>query len=208
MKAKMRLPSGHSKSARQASALTRDGLYQLKVVLAGSEPPIWRRIQVPGGFTLAGLHKVLQEAMGWEDDHLHEFFIGGASYGASAAADNLFAPDIRNESRIQLKDILPAAGKSFRYIYDFGDDWIHEITVEKIVLPAERVSYPLCLAGENACPPEDSGGIYSYYGKLEIIKDTKHPEHAEIKEWMGPRFDPSRFNLEAVNRRLRGLLKA
>lgn len=205
MKTKMRLPPGHSKSARQASAVTKDGIYQLKVVLSGSKPPIWRRIQVPGSLRLAFLHKVLQWAMGWEDDHLHEFVIGGTNYGASAPSDNLFAHEMRDESRVRLKDVIPPAGKSFRYIYDFGDDWIHEIKVEKVLLPDEGVSYPRCLGGENACPPEDSGGLYAYYGKLEIIKDTKHPEHEEIKEWMGGRFNPSFFNLEAVNRRLRGL---
>lgn len=207
MKNKMRLPPGHSKSARQASAVTKDGICQLKVVLSGSSPLIWRRIQVPGSLTLAVLHKVLQWTMGWEDDHLHEFVIGGTNYGASAPSDNLFAPEMRDESRVRLKDVIPPAGKSFRYIYDFGDDWIHEITVEKIDLPEDRLSYPRCLEGENACPPEDSGGLYGYYGKLEILKDTKHPEHEEIKEWMGHRFDPSLFNLEAVNRRLRGLSK-
>ncbi len=208
MKTKTRLPSGHSKSARQASAVTKDGIYQLKVVLAGSKPPIWRRIQVPGSLRLAVLHKVLQWAMGWEDDHLHEFVIGGTNYGPSASSDNLFAPEMRDESRVRAKDVIPATGKSFRYIYDFGDDWIHEITVEKADLPNEGASYPRCLEGENACPPEDSGGLYGYYGKLEIIKDTNHPEHEEIKEWMGGRFNPSFFNLEAVNRRLRGLSKA
>ena len=205
MKTKMRLPSGHSKSARQASAVTKDGIFQLKVVLAGSKPPIWGRIQVPGSLTLTVLHKVLQWAMGWEDDHLHEFVIGGTNYGASAPSDNLFAHEMRDESRVRLKDAIPPAGKSFRYIYDFGDDWIHEITVENTDLPDEGASYPLCLEGENACPREDSGGLYGYYGKLEIIKDTKHPEHEEIKEWMGSRFDPSFFSVEAVNRRLRGL---
>lgn len=208
MKTKMRLPSGHSKGARQASAVMKIGIYQLHVALSGSNPLIWRRIQVPGGLTLAVLHKVLQWTMGWEEDHLHEFVIGGTNYGPSASSDNPFALEMRDECRVRVKDVIPATGKSFRYIYDFGDDWIHEITVEKADLADEGASYPRCLEGKNACPPEDSGGLYGYYGKLEIIKDTKHPEHEDIKEWMGGRFDPSFFSVEAVNRRLRGLSKA
>jgi len=207
MKAKTRLPSGHTKRARHASAVLKRGVYQLLVVLSGSDPSIWRRIQVPGSLTLAALHTVLQRAMGWEDSHLHEFIIGGASYGAVAEADSLFAAQMRAESRIRLRDVLPASVKSFRYIYDFGDDWIHEITVEKMGLPEDQASCALCLEGENACPPEDSGGIYGYYEKLAIAKDPKHPEHEDIREWVGSRFDPAFFNLEAVNRRLRGLAK-
>jgi hypothetical protein len=207
MKTRMRLPSGHSKRARQASAVVQSGIYQLKVVLAGSKPPIWRRIQVPGRSTLAALHHVLQRTMGWDDDHLHEFVVGDVSYGKPAREDDLFVPKMLDESRVKLKDVIPTAGKSFRYIYDFGDDWIHDIKVEKVLIPDEGVSYPLCLEGENACPPEDSGGIYGYYEKLEIIKDRNHPDYEDIIDWLGRRFDPSFFNLEAINRSLRKLSK-
>ena len=202
MKIKMRPPAGHTRGARRRTAVLSEGIYQLKVVLAGSEPPIWRRIQVPGDFNLASLHHVLQRVMGWEDCHLHEFMINQTSYGSAASSDGLFAPKMLDESNVRLKEVLPPAGKSFQYVYDFGDDWIHEIKVEKISPPEKGASYPRCLEGENACPNEDSGGIYGHYGLLKILQDPGHPDYEDIKEWMG-RFDPSFFSLEAVNRRLR-----
>lgn len=206
MKTKMKRPSGHSKSARQASAVTKDGICQLKVVLAGSEPPIWRRIQVPGGLTLSALHSVLQAAMGWENYHLHEFKIWKGSYGSVAEGDDLFAMGMKTDKGVRLKDVLPEPTRTFEYIYDFGDDWIHEITVEKGSSPEAGTPIVLCLAGERACPPEDCGGIYGYYQNLEILKDPGHPDYEDVKDWMG-RHDPERFDLDAVNRRLRRLPK-
>jgi hypothetical protein len=204
MKTKMRLPSGHSKSARQRAVILKNGVYQLKVVLARSEPPIWRRVLVPGEYTLAALHHVLQRVMGWRDEHLHDFVIEGARYGRTARGIDFGDPELLNESRAALRDVLPAAGKSFLYEYNFGDDWIHDIKVEKVLVRDEGVSYPSCLGGENACPPEDCGGIFGYYDKLEIIKDPSHPDYEDFKDWMG-RFDPAAFSLEAVNRSLRAL---
>ncbi len=128
--------------------------------------------------------------MGWKNRHLHEFKIGGASYGAVAEADELFAAQMRAEGRIKLKNVLPESLRSFQYIYDFGDDWIHEIIVEKRGRPKAGARYPLCLGGERACPPEDSGGIYGYHEKLKIIEDPDHLDHEDIKEWLGPHFDP------------------
>jgi hypothetical protein len=115
---------------------------------------------------------------------------------------------VQDESRVALIDVLSLSGRSFRYVYDFGDDWMHEITVEKIDLPESGISYPLCIGGGNACPPEDSGGISGYYEKLEILKDPGHPDYEDIKKWMGQRFDPAFFDLEQVNLRLRRLAKA
>jgi len=206
MKTKMRLPTGHSKSSRQRMDLQKDGVYQLKVVLALSRPSIWRRVLVPGNYTLAILHDVVQCLMGWEDCHLHEFVVGNARYGPAARRDDLFAPDIEDEKRAILKEIMTGARKSFKYIYDFGDDWIHEIKLEKILLPEAGKTYPLCVGGENACPPEDIGGIFGYYEQLEILKDRAHPEHKEVKEWMG-RFDPASFSIEAVNQSLRAFFR-
>jgi hypothetical protein len=202
----MRLPSGHSKSARQRAVILKNGVYQLKVVLARSRPPIWRRVLVPGDNTLAALHHVLQRVMGWSDDHLHDFVIQGARYGRTARGIDFGDPELLDENRAALKDVLPAAGKSFRYEYDFGDDWIHDVKVEKALVRDKGGVYPFCLGGENACPPEDCGGIFGYYDKLEIIKDPSNPEHEHIKEWMGS-FDPAFFNLEAVNRSLRAFAK-
>jgi hypothetical protein len=81
-----------------------------------------------------------------------------------------------------------------RYVYDFGDDWVHKVVVEK-VLPADpRISYPVCVAGKRACPPEDCGGVWGYREFLAAISDPDHPEHEEMLEWVGGAFDPEEFD--------------
>ena len=92
----------------------------------------------------------------------------------------------------------------FGYTYDFGDDWEHAITIEKTLPAAEGTTYPTCVAGKRACPPEDCGGPWGYQELLEIIADPAHPERAERLEWLGEDFDPEDFSLEAVNTRLAG----
>lgn len=94
----------------------------------------------------------------------------------------------------------------FRYAYDFGDSWELEIRVEKIV-PAEH-SMPttaVCMDGARACPPEDCGGAWGYADLLESLADPKHPEHRNMKKWLGRRFDPEAFDLGRINLSLRGL---
>ncbi len=206
MKVKPKTPVGHSRSSKVRAVPPGDGAFQLKVVLAGSDPPIWRRIRVLSDLSLWALHSVLQAVMGWEDDHLHEFKIGKASYGSADEADNLFAQGMKADTEISLRDVLPAVTRSFEYIYDFGDDWIHDITVEEF-LPAETDAPPaICLAGERACPPEDSGGVNGFYWKLEVLADPSHPEYENVKDWMG-RYDPARFELDRVNARLKRVIK-
>jgi hypothetical protein len=204
MKIKRQLPPGHSRSSKQRASPRKDGVYLLKVELEGSSPPIWRRIQVPGDITLGVLHSVLQEAMGWENCHMHEFKIGKDSYGSVGEGDDLFAMGMKKDKGMLLKDVLPSVTRTFQYIYDFGDDWVHKVTVEKMSPHEAGIPLVYCLEGERACPPEDCGGIYGYYDYLEVLKDPGHPEYEEIKEWMG-RHDPARFDLDRVNARLKRL---
>ena len=172
-------------------------VYQLRISLIGSKPEIWRRILVSGNTTLAKLHNIIQELMSWEDDHLHEFVFGGEYYTRPHPDDLMPSED---EKRFRLYDVAPKEGLKFLYTYDFGDDWQHEIFIEKIQEEDARfVGKPVCIGGENAGPPEDIGGIYGYYETLKAIKDKRHPEHEEVKEWLGD-FDPKAFNIDLVNR--------
>ena len=173
---------------------------QLKLTLKDSHPPIWRRVQVLANITLAALHKVIQAIMPWHGMHLYEFRIDGNFFGQ-------LDPDsedvLINEKMIPLGKVVKSAGKRFTYVYDFGDDWQHEVLVEKI-LPAEKgVRYPVCTAGMRACPPDDSGSIWGYYDKLEILKHPEHPEYEHIKEWMGQDWDSETFDIEEANANLR-----
>lgn len=177
--------------------------YQLKITLAGSKPPIWRRVAVPASIRLHRLHDVIQFAMGWFDCHLHEYRVGHDVYGMP---DPDFGFEGRlDELRFTLQDIAPQAGRRFVYQYDFGDSWDHKIVVEKVLPPDPAAKYPICLAGKNACPPEDCGGIYGYYEFLDAIKNPKHEEHESMKQWIGQEWNPEALNLDTINARLRTL---
>lgn len=177
-------------------------IYQLKVTLKGSKPPIWRRIQVVSDVSLAKLHQILQIAMGWTDSHLHQFMVGQTYYGVP---DPQFDFEIEDEKKVRLSQIAPDVKKKFIYEYDFGDSWEHEIAVEKILQPEPGVRYPVCLAGKRACPPEDCGGMWGYESFLEAIRDPQHPEHDEMLEWVGGEVDSEAFELDPVNQDLKSI---
>jgi hypothetical protein len=182
------------------SAGAADPIYQLKITLQGSRPPIWRRVQVPGKFSLYKLHQVIQVAMGWTDSHLHQFLIVGRVYGIPSPED--WEP-VMDERRHRLSTIFSGQKSRFVYEYDFGDSWEHGIVVEKILPPEIGFKYPRCIAGKRACPPEDVGGIWGYAEFLEAIRDPAHQEHVAYLEWVGEEFDPEAFNLEEINQELR-----
>lgn len=167
-----------------------------------SDPPIWRRIRMESGTTLAKLHKILQATFGWENAHLHQFVIGDVKYSAAREWSGEPAK-VRDERQYALGDLVRDAQARFTYVYDFGDNWEHDLVVEKILPQGEEVSCPICLAGERAAPPEDVGGIGGYEEFLEALQKPDHPQHEDMKEWIGSTFDPEGFNLEAVNRKLR-----
>ncbi|MHB8521946.1 MAG: plasmid pRiA4b ORF-3 family protein [Limisphaerales bacterium] len=183
-------------------------IYQLTVVLLGSEPPVWRRLQVPGDASLDWLHAVLQVAIGWTNSHLHQFKAGGNCYSDTRHHFAEFEgdPEILEERKVTLRQIAPREQHAFRYEYDFGDSWDHEITVDKILPPGAAASRTaLCLEGARACPPEDCGGVWGYENLLKVLKNRKHPEHQSMKEWLGRAFDAEAFDVRKTNLWLRKL---
>lgn len=178
--------------------MAKNDIYQLKVTLNNSKPPIWRRIEVSGNTGLDKLHHILQATMGWWDAHLHQYIVGHTYYGRPDP-DYGFDMDMEDERKVKLNQIAPAEKSRFIYEYDFGDSWEHLIVVEKIFPPEQGVRYPRCIKGKRACPPEDVGGVWGYQSFIEAITDPNHPEHEEILEWWGDDFDPAAFDLEEVN---------
>lgn len=174
------------------------GICQIKITLSGIAPPVWRRVEVPDDITLYRLAAVLIIAMGWHGGHLHQFRIGEEYYGIP---DDEFPSEFEthDERETSLKDIVESGIKQFVFEYDFGDGWEHVVEVEKTAGPEKGVKYPRCTAGARACPPEDCGGPYGYENFLEAIRDPKHPEHEEMREWIGRSFDSEVFELEAVS---------
>jgi len=177
-----------------ASAST---IHQLKITLSMVRPPIWRRIQVPSSTSLGKLHPIIQIAMGWGGGHLHAFQVGGVEYGDPGSKW-----EGENEDQVKVKQIAPREKQRFRYEYDFGDGWVHEILVEKIIPKESGVQYPRCIAGKRACPPEDCGGPWGYASLLEALADPSNDEHKDMAEWIGGSFDAEAFDLDQINRRL------
>ena len=170
-------------------------VYQFKITLVGSKPPIWRRIQV-ADCTLDKLHEHIQTAMGWTNSHLHQFEIFERRYGDPELLDDGFDDfECIDSTRTKISDITPNAGKrfSFTYEYDFGDGWEHEILFEGSPKKEPGKKYPICLEGARACPPEDVGGIFGFYEFLEALADPKHEEHENYVEWAGD-YDPKCFD--------------
>ncbi|BAS26481.1 plasmid pRiA4b ORF-3 family protein [Limnochorda pilosa] len=176
-------------------------IYQLRVLLEEIEPPIWRRLQVQDDVTLKRLHDIIQIAMGWTDSHLFEFEWDGIVYGVP---DPEWEDDrtVHPASDCRLRDVLTQPGESILYRYDFGDNWVHDVRLEEILEPSAVASYPICVEGARACPPEDCGSVPGYHEFCEAMLDEAHPEHEEMRDWYGGPYDPEAFDLSAVNRAL------
>lgn len=179
-------------------------IYQIKVTLMDSIPPIWRRLQVRSGVTLRKMHNILQAAMGWQNSHLHMFRGPGGDYGRPDPEAEL---DWHDDRTFTLARILIREQDPIVYTYDMGDGWEHELLLEKVLDPEPGVRYPRCLDGARACPPEDCGGMSGYENVLAALKDPNHPEHEDMKVWLegwvpSP-FDPEAFVLPTINAELR-----
>lgn len=174
---------------------------QVKVTLEGIDPPIWRRLVVPVWMTLDRLHAVLQASLGWTDSHLHVFEIDGERIGVPYEPHDLVEIYTRSGRLVRLLDVVERDCRRFVYEYDFGDSWRHEIEIEDVREPGDEGGVR-CVDGARACPPEDCGGIGGYARLLEILFDPTHEEFDESREWVGPDFEPERFDLRAINARL------
>jgi Plasmid pRiA4b ORF-3-like protein len=188
--------------ARKKSAASTT-IYQIKVTLEGSKPPIWRRLLVPANLTLGDLHYIIQIAMGWTDSHLHQFIIGEKYYGVPHFEMDLDLEMI-DEEKVKLAKVIPGEKFKFRYEYDFGDSWTHLVLVEKVLAAEPGKPYPICVTGKRHCPPEDCGGVWGYADFVEAMANPKHPEHKNMKEWYGEDFDPEGFDLDEINQMLTG----
>lgn len=186
-------------------------IYQLKIGLSDSEPLIWRRLIVTPSILLSDLHYVIQIAMGWEDEHMHQFFNGkprSRKYYSAFEDEDIMWNNDRNfdYTNIVLSDFIVKPKDILHYEYDFGDSWYHDIVLEKLLESDLNIKLPICLEGENACPPEDCGGVGGYEDLLEIVNDPKHEDYQEMRDWLGikgkKKYDPTVFNVENVNKKL------
>jgi len=179
---------------------------QFKITLCDIHPPVWRQIQVPDHYSFWDLHVAIQDAMGWQDYHLHKFEV---FFPETAVTLRIGIPLPEKDRFDDEQDLLPGWKESvafcfedrkprITYLYDFGDDWKHAVDFEGVHSRKPGVKYPACLDGARACPPEDCGGPYGYVDMLKIIADKNHEEYEDTVRWLKPKFDPERFDPRKV----------
>ena len=176
-------------------------VFELRVTLRHVEPAVWRSLRVPADVPLSVVHEVLQAAFGWKNCHLHDFRVGDIRFGMVDTDDEMFSVD----ERAAPLGAVARAGSKLVYLYDFGDDWEHDIVVERVDHRGDEAIR--CTGGARACPPEDCGGPPGYAHMLEVLANPKDEEHEEVKQWLPRAFDPAKFDLSAVNKKLATLSK-
>ncbi len=181
--------------------------FQFKIQIKNiTHPPVWRKLTLPSHFSFLDFHYAIQIAFGWFNEHLFNFSPQG--WGSEEIIEiidehsngfiGMQPRKPMDAEKTELSEIFKSEGQKYTYIYDFGDDWIHSITLEKILL--EKTILPYCLAGKGMCPPENCGGPWAYMDIKDIISDKTHPEFEELKEYYlyedQDVWDPNEFNLK------------
>ena len=186
---------------------------RIGIELQGIEPKLWRRVDVPLTSTLQVLHDIIQVTVGWTDSHLFEFVAGERVYGEHLPYDESFERKVHDAAGIRLRTLIDRGVERLLYVYDFGDDWRHDLVIEEVRDGAADVDYPAFVAGERRCPPEDVGGVYGFMRFLEAAFDPFHDEHEAVLTWYGKPFDPDdideryvRMALTTIANRRRGAL--
>lgn len=171
--------------------------YLLRIELMGAHQPTWREVIVPSDLTLSLLHDVIQICMGWEDDHLHEFQFKSLRFD-SVIDSGLDAQ--HPEEATELDEVLKRVRQKLTYIYDFGDDWCHAVTLKKI-LPWDENEIFVCTDGAGAAPLEDCGGVYGHEKVCNFARGLVDADDGYLtyEEWGIDEYDPDLFDQKQVN---------
>ena len=195
--------------------------YQIKITLVGSSPLIWRKVIVPADITFKRLHDVIQFSMGWKNYHLYDFNIRKENIIITGDEERIAEYEFYSKMKLtkkndphgfiantlKVKPMLSSKVKidkylkeeqSIEYIYDFGDYWKHDITLEKVI-DDYQYGYPICVDADGGCPPEDVGGILGYMEFLDVMNDKNNPEYENLKEWAESQGYEDDFDIVYVN---------
>jgi Plasmid pRiA4b ORF-3-like protein len=141
--------------------------YQVRIVLEGTDPPLWRGVELASDLFLDQVHDIIQVAFGWTDSHLHRFASGPDRLGAGT--EHYLCPfDVDEgdiglaEGHVRLDEVLAEPGDQLFYSYDYGDDWQHVLVLEGVLARAPGSGWAVCTGGERPGPVEDCGGAHIY----------------------------------------------
>ena len=181
-------------------------IYQIKVLLEGTKPTVYRTIEIPEDATFFDLHMVIQIAFDWYNAHLHEFRKDNLLISDPEFYDDIIDEfedeKLVDENGIQISEILQSPKDKIKYLYDFGDSWELSVTLEKITDAKEGIVYPRCIRGKRCAPPEDVGGVYGFEEFKKVMADSHNEEHESYKEWYDGDFDSEFVDLEDINEQL------
>ena len=175
-------------------------IVRIRIELQHIEPKIWRRIDVPLSSTLLALHEITQVTMDWDDAHLYEFRVGDKIYGEPHPDDVVYERKVHQAKNVRLKDLVKRGVDRFVYVYDFGDNWRHDVIFEEINDGEADTDYPAFVDGARRGPPEDVGGVSGFMEFLEAVLDPTNEEHKPMLTWYGKAFDPYDFDEKRVRR--------
>ena len=188
---------------------------RVSTVLAYTHPPIWRRLELASDLRLDELHRVLQAAFQWEGGHLHQFSAENRIWDDGSSGDlgpDPFSasPAPEAESKTRLSQVLMTVGDRLDYVYDFGDNWEHVVTLEEIVELAPDAPRARVVDGDRAAPLEDCGGVLGYDDLVTALADPERPDHTDLVEWYmevyggsPAAFDPAQVDIEALDQAVR-----
>ena len=181
--------------------------YQFKIQIKGiSKPPVWRKVIVPANFTFLQFHSVIQTVFGWEDYHLFEFedkeYQGSIRIAIPSEDDFDFGVKTLDASKVKLSKVFTDNIRKLLYVYDFGDNWVHEITLEAVSDNKRKEAF--CLSGKGSCPPEDCGGCYGYEEMKNVFRTMPDSvEAGQYRDWLGLEKDEiwsaNTINLDEIN---------
>ncbi len=186
--------------------MTVDRIARLLIQLDDIEPLIWRRVEVPLTMSLKGLHDVIQAVMLFQDYHLFEFKAGGRCYDVPDPED-LYERKTFAARNVHIAALIERGIATFKYTYDFGDNWQHTITVEEVEDGSPGIEYPRFVDGQRRAPPEDVGSTSGFEEFLKVMAKPRHPRHREFVRWYGGRFDPVDISVDIVQDRVARLAR-
>lgn len=185
--------------------------YEIKVTVRDTHPPVWRRLQIPSRITFHELNAIIQLAFDWCGYHMYDFEIGATLHEEGIFIelpnpDNDFWHKTKNSKKEKIDKYFEKY-KTMKYTYDFDDNWIHDIKIEKVVETDVKFVNPICIKAKMAELPEDCGGQWGYEELLDILADKKHPRYKEMKEWIENGYftwheDRTYVNLDEINERI------